>query len=261
MCRDMIVPESRHAKQACPSRLPTFLRFTPARDTMPGMRFSLFKLLLAVAMVAVACGGLMGRTRWWAIAIFSATLLLFVAVAVRGIRFDGRGRAAALTFAIVGMGYLLMSMIQPVRDLLVTQQALVALGRSLYVSTQMQTPVIPALPTLYTGSTTLITGSAVPQPSTSSSSTGSGTLSLTPAPTASLSGSGTLTLSAPGTTFYGTSPAVPFDEWDNTWSMPLLNPFVPAGAFLFIGHCIWAWLFALLAAWLAGVMYARRTAS
>ena len=59
-----------------------------------------------------------------------------------------------------------MSMIQPGCDLLVTQQALVALGRSLHVSTQMQTPVVSALPTLYTGSTTLITGSAMPQPST-----------------------------------------------------------------------------------------------
>jgi hypothetical protein len=30
------------------------------------------------------------------------------------------------------------------------------------------------------------------------------------------------------------------------------------GRFFLIGHCVWSWLFALVAAWFAGRIYARR---
>jgi hypothetical protein len=72
------------------------------------MRFSLSKLLLAVAMVALACAAMTVRNHWWADAIVTITVLLYVVMALRAIGLRGRDRVFAIVFAIVGLSYLVL---------------------------------------------------------------------------------------------------------------------------------------------------------
>jgi len=72
------------------------------------MRFSLSQILLAVAMVALACAAMTVRNHWWADAIVTITVLLYVITALRAIGLRGRDRIFAIVFAIVGLSYLLL---------------------------------------------------------------------------------------------------------------------------------------------------------
>jgi hypothetical protein len=70
------------------------------------MQFTLWKLFLAVTMLALACAGLTFHSEGWASGIMSLTFLLYVAAAVRAICLQGRQRAVALSFLLAGVAYL-----------------------------------------------------------------------------------------------------------------------------------------------------------
>jgi len=113
----------------------------------------------------------------------------------------------------------------PIRDLMITNRALVMAGRAFQVPTQ-------------------------PLPFSYISGTISNTAYITPAPTGIINfntaGAGTLMLS--GATTVNTTPQVA-DEWENfsAFGSQVPSPQIPAGAFLIIGHCVWSWLLALAA--------------
>ena len=103
------------------------------------MRFTLCKLFLGVTMAALASAGMTLHTRLWAEAIVSFSIVLYTAVAISAFRRGGDARAFRIAFAAVGGGYLLLVLCNtftPIRDLLVTNRALVLAGQALHVSTQ-----------------------------------------------------------------------------------------------------------------------------
>ena len=57
------------------------------------MRFTLCKLFLGVTMAALASAGMTLRTRLWAEAIFSFSILLYIAVAILAFRSGDQARA------------------------------------------------------------------------------------------------------------------------------------------------------------------------
>src|SRR5262245_23967898 len=74
------------------------------------MRFTLSKLFIAVAMLALACAGMIYRNRWWTDAIITLTVLLFAVMALRAIGLRGRDRVFAIAFSVVGTVYLVLTM-------------------------------------------------------------------------------------------------------------------------------------------------------
>jgi hypothetical protein len=193
------------------------------------MQFTLPKLFLTITMAALACAGMAIRTRGWAESILSFSILLYIAVAILAFRGGGQVRAFRIAFAAVGGGYLLLVLCNtftPIRDLLVTNRALILAGQALHISAQAPQPGF-ATPSTYTGTTTI------------TPSTTAGTLNVITTP-----GAGTLTTN--GLWFYG---ATALDEWDAAfgYGTPTPNPQIPAGAFLIIGHCLSSWLLALAA--------------
>lgn len=100
------------------------------------MRFTLPKLFLVVTLAALACAGLTLRTRFWAELIFSGTMLLFLVTGLLSFGRSGRARVSSLAFASIGAGYLLLvscNVFSPIRDLLLTNRALILAGRTLHV--------------------------------------------------------------------------------------------------------------------------------
>src|SRR5262245_55223386 len=72
------------------------------------MRFTIKWLFLAVAMLALACAGLMYRTMVWAEIIFAISLLLFSSQFIRAVFAKPAERAGNIAFAVVGISYLLL---------------------------------------------------------------------------------------------------------------------------------------------------------
>jgi hypothetical protein len=203
------------------------------------MRFTLPKLFLVVTLAALACAGLTLRTRFWVELIFSITVLLFLVTGLLAVGRSGRARISSLAFASVGGGYLLLvscNVFSPIRDLLLTNRALIVAGRALHVP-------------------------AYEPPNAPGSGWGGG-------------GGGGFQVADPGGSANGGSSAggvfngdftSALEEygWNNSFAfgVPIADPKVPAAAFLIIGHCVWSWLLALLAGWLGGAMWFRREKS
>ena len=179
------------------------------------MRFTLCKLFLGVTMAALASAGMTLHTRGWAEAIVSFSIVLYAAVAILAFRRDSDSRAFRATFAAVGAIYLLLTLcnlFSPIRDLLVTNRALVAAGKALTIPTQITPATIPW-------------------------TTVSGTVNVTVSPnTGGFGPSGLKLYNVAGV-----------DEWDSLFGSSILTPAIPAGAFLIIGHCLWSWVLALAA--------------
>ena len=119
------------------------------------MRFTLCKLFLVVTMAALASAGMTLHTRLWAEAIVSFSIVLYTAVAILAFRRGGDGRAFRITFAAVGAVYLLLmlcNLFSPIRDLLVTNRALVAAGRAMTIPAQIAVQPTPT-PLLNTATT------------------------------------------------------------------------------------------------------------
>jgi hypothetical protein len=157
---------------------------------MPQMRFTLGKMFLAIAMLALACAGMMYSNDWWANGIFSFTVAIYVCVAISAIRLRSRALAAAVTFSMVGGLYLFIVEWRP---------STFFIGDLLDLIGHALKPDVPL-----TGFRTVRVVNGVNTP-------------------------GPLMLRAPD-----------------------------LRGFLTIGHCVFSWIFAVLAAWFAGRMYDRR---
>ena len=175
------------------------------------MRFSLSKLFLAIAMIGIACAGMIYRNRWWADGTFTLTLLLFTAAAIRAIALCGRDRAVATAFCTIGLGYLLMATtdaLGPRRASLASNYALAELWK------------------------------------------------LTAAPDHVL---------MPDRRISWKKESAPFEAFlfaTQDTPRPLESSIRESDAsFFLIGHCLFSWLFALLAGWAAAATYSRRNRS
>jgi len=200
------------------------------------MRFTLAKLFLAVALIALACAGMVSPTSLWSAVILSISALLYVLVAIRAIGLDRRPQIAGLIFSLVGGGYLLLATcsIFPLfsRSLLTNYPlALIARARE-----------VPGVPYAY--------APGAPATSTARAPAGS------PYPTVPANSPylvGTVTLpSSP----MNASPAT-IDSVITAASLNV-NTTTALTNFFLIGHCAWSWLFAVLAGWFAGWTCAQR---
>jgi hypothetical protein len=72
------------------------------------MRFTLLKLLLAVAILALACAGMTNLNRWWLSGIVTLTIAVYSVAVLEMIASQGRQRAALLGFCAMGFGYFLL---------------------------------------------------------------------------------------------------------------------------------------------------------
>jgi hypothetical protein len=99
------------------------------------MHFTLSKLLIAIAMVALACAGLTIRTRGWADGIVSFTLFLYLVIGIRAVGLRGRDRAVSITFSLVGIGYILLISCNlfDLRESLATKYPLALLAKAFHV--------------------------------------------------------------------------------------------------------------------------------
>jgi hypothetical protein len=181
------------------------------------MRFTLGKMFIAIAMLALACAGMMYRSSPWVNGIFTLSLLLFVVPLIQIVRLSTRGRIAAVAFAAVGITYLVLAtatIFRGPRELLFTNNILAETVKVLRIENQELTVQPPP------------TTTAIPDPTTG----------IYPSLTAS---------DLPSDQFIGLALSAEEDH------LPLYYFFV-------IGHCVFSWLFAVLAAWFAGRMYDRR---
>jgi hypothetical protein len=166
-----------------------------------GMRFTLGKMFLTVAMLALACAGMKYRNEWWTVGIAGLTLLVFATAVLKALAAAGRQRAMLLGFCIVGFGY-----------------ALIAVNSSGSLSEWLPTR-IPLAAAAY--------GLQIP-------------IEIP-------GGSAPFRLARPAAFDFYLRSGVPGDSYGYDLKI-----------FLFIGHCVFSWLFAVLAAWFAGRMYDRR---
>jgi hypothetical protein len=237
------------------------------------MRFTLPKLFLIVAMLALACGGMMYSTSLWADSIFTLSLGMFVVALLRAIGLRGPDRVFAVVFGLVGLIYLLLITVQMfygLRESLLTNYPLAWGAKITHLnSPQTYQPPFYAPSTIYSApipapatSSGTISGDAVaPQPAMPSAESsdpmttdGSGTISppvtippptLTPVP------------AAVATTYIPVVPQYTIKTLIS-YGLSFGNEGMPIAHFFLIGHCVWSWLFAVLAAWFAGRMYDRR---
>ena len=157
-------------------------------------------MFVAVAMLALACAGMMYRTTWWADGIAALTLAVYATTALCSIGHHGRQRTVLLSFCVIGfLYYHLANDTISTRDHLPTTVALAAAAQSLDIDPTMHQILRP--------------------------------------------------------------PGHPDDSGE-----PTINDYIaqssyregPIPAFTLIGHCVFSWIFAVLAAWFAGWMYDKR---
>jgi hypothetical protein len=187
------------------------------------MRFTLGKMFLAVAVLALACAGMMYRTRLWASGIFSLTLIFFVVALLQVIRLHGRERIVAVVLSATGLAYLIFATAAPfhgARELLVTNYPLAWAAKWLGVATIVN----PGGPN---------TISYV----TSTGTTGVPTTSMIVVPQ----------------TEWDTETTIAMGTSAEDGNDPLRHFFI-------IGHCLFACLFAVLGGWFGGRMVDRRKA-
>jgi len=103
------------------------------------MHFSLSKLFLAVGMAALACAGMLSPTRLWATSITSLTIALFAVTAIRAIGLQGRERVFAITFALVGTGYLVL-VFSKISEALITDYPLALLADARHITPSERPP-------------------------------------------------------------------------------------------------------------------------
>ena len=183
------------------------------------MRFTLATFLIAVAMLAAACAGMTYRTAAWTSVVISITLALYAIMTIRAIAVRGQSRAFALAFAVVGGGYLFLATttLSRIQEFLITNYPLAAAAR--------------------------VTGLVLYVPAA-----GGGFFSIP-----SELGSSVLSLQQFGG---GQTPVTSLDEIISiaTSSAPYSSELQ---YFFLIGHCMWSWLFGLLAGWTSTSLWRR----
>ena len=199
------------------------------------MRFSLFRMLVVVALIALGCAGLMYRTGGWTSIIVSVTIVLYVVVIFRAVGQRAQERAFYSGFATVGVAYLLLatcSFFGSLRESLGTNYPLALASRSIGA----KDPEFGLGFYGYKSGGTLSLGNTY----TGSTYVSGGTLTIQGGPNASL--------------------PLPLEVIISS-AMSSNGSAIPLGRFFLIGHCLWSWLFAFVAGWIAERMYARRHAA
>jgi hypothetical protein len=154
------------------------------------MRFTLGKMFLAIAMLALAFAGMTYRTYGWMSAIVSLTWLLTFWACLQAIVQRDRKKVCWLAFFMVGSGYMLLSISESYGPTLLTNIPIALSSQRMDIAsltaTDMRSRIVYA---------------------------------------------------------YG---------WGGA------SIVVEVQSFCLIGHCVFSWIFAVLAAWFAGRMYDRR---
>jgi hypothetical protein len=189
------------------------------------MRFSLQKMLVVVAMIAIGCAGLMYHSAGWASIVVSVTIGLYAFMILRGVGQRAGSRAFSLGFAVAGIAYLLLascSFFGSLRESLVTNYPLALAARSVgtrdpdfELDSSEDNPFEDRSPGLTTFSSNKYVIQGLPYP-----------------------------ISVP--------------SLDGVISLAMSNNPMPVSRFFLIGHCLWSWLFAWLAGWIAERRYVRR---
>jgi hypothetical protein len=186
------------------------------------MRFSLQKLLVVVALIALGCAGLMYRTAEWVSIVVSVTIALYAIAILRAVGQRAGPRAFSLGFAIAGIAYLLLancSFFGSLREALVTNYPLAMAARSVGMRD-------PAFRLDFRGD--------------------------------DLFGSPYLSSNVPSLVIQGIPGPEVVACLDDVISLAMANNTTPVSRFFLIGHCLWSWLFAWLAGWIAERRYVRR---
>ncbi len=182
------------------------------------MRFSMGSALIAVALIAVACAAMTYSNAAWTSGIMSISLALFATMAVRVMVMQGEPRAFALAFTLVGGSYLLLASTTIFR----IHEFLIT--NYVLAWAARVTDVAPGFPP-----------------------TGGGGFFSVP-----------LDLSIQSVSQFGGGSA----------RLPTLEDIINAAIsrapysrnlpqFFLSGHCVWSWLFGLLAGWLAPSLFRR----
>lgn len=262
------------------------------------MRFTLVKMFVAVTMVALACAGLLYRTSFWASIVVTLTIALYAIVAIRAFGCSGVKRASALSFSFAGVAYLLLatcSVFTGIREMLLTNYPIAFAAQRAMASNPMAFPdqLWTSYPTIPLPQYVNLNGSSMPvspsiTPTTAPAEDGTLQLDDTPPDSNSplppiveesvdviVAGDDGMAPLTPLPTFPATSaPGVsPYLALNRQVPQPAswiagLDQLISASTmngsgnslsrFFLVGHCLWSWLFALLAAWFAGRVYARR---
>jgi hypothetical protein len=238
---------------------------------MSVMRFTLAKLFLVLALASLACAGLFSPTYWWTAATVSITLALFVVTCIRAIGLKGRERVFVVTFVLVGFAYLLLATNFLTRSLakaLVTNYPIAAFAIlreqgwdvSSTTSAYFPPPAGFAGPTSAAINTSVADAdaSAVVQASALSPSAdaiaqpvSAVTAALPTPPPTPMAVTAVFPSPAVGQTVYNFETFISEGFSDEDIRSSLAHTFL-------IGHCVWSWLIALIAGWLAGRVYSKR---
>jgi hypothetical protein len=204
------------------------------------MRFTLLRMLVAVAMIALACAGLIYHTLGWTSVVVTATVALFFFMALRSLGQEPQERAFCLGFATVGGAYLFLATthISSIRESLCTNYPLAFAAQT---AAEHGADLGTATPIFF------------PQPVYSAAG-----LTSTVSPY--------LQLMPDGSTLFRPNPTpgilatmqsdCPLDQIISTATS--YGNSLPIGRLFLIGHCVWSWLFALAGGWFAARMIASR---
>jgi hypothetical protein len=187
------------------------------------MRFSLQKLLVVVALIALGCAGLMYHSAGWVSILVSVTVALYAIMILRAVGQRAGPRAFSLGFAIAGIAYLLLascSFFGSLRESLVTNYPLALAAQwagERFPEFQLNRREEDPFAGMYAGSTAV--GPPLDQ---------------------------------------GIPALVTATSLDDVILLAKSNGLMPLSRFFLIGHCLWSWLFAWLAGWIAERRYVRR---
>jgi hypothetical protein len=250
-------------------------------------------MFLIVALLALACAGMMYRTPLWANIVFTLSVTLFVVALIRAIGMRARERVAAVVFGTLGIAYLLLmtsSFFEYCRSNMLTNyplawaakgmriEALPVMQSPIYYSTPIVSQavptissppvVMPSIPSVMMPSesddgTTETPQTAVPEataqetaapPTLAPLPADAETPASTPPPAVTVSPFSTMPYTI---STYQSQPVYPISSIIQ-FGLTFGNASMPIAQFFLIGHCVWSWLLAVLGAWLAGRMYDRR---
>jgi hypothetical protein len=186
------------------------------------MRFTIGGLLLAVALAALGCAGLTTPNYFLGSSIATLSVVMFVVMGIRAVGLTGKKRAAAIAFAAVGGGYLLFVECGWFRT------------ASVFLITNYPLAALAESRNVYPVNTPIYATQNVAYG----------------------------VIGPPGSVANGAGPNQPTPSMIELLSMLAQSSGItPLTQFFLIGHCVWSWVFALLAGWFAGSQYQRRVSA
>lgn len=183
------------------------------------MKFTIGGLLLVVALAALGCAGLTTPNYFLGSSIATLSVVMFVAMGIRAVGLTGKKRVAAIAFAAVGGGYLLFVECGWFRT------------ASVFLMTNYPLAALAESRNVYPMNTPIY-------------ATQNGGLAYG-------------VIGPPGSVANNAAPNQP-SMIELLSMLAQSSGITPLTQFFLIGHCVWSWLFALLAGWFAGSQYQRR---